>query len=175
MLLWAFYQTRRSTPISQGNRHMESQPSKDQTKSPGRHSPFTTWKSAGKLTLFDSANGVWKWVDGFRKPWDGWRISITAVVASKTNIVREKVSSSKSVLLTSIPNYIHLDSRNHNIEPQIELESIDAQPWTRGSNQVKPMQWSHQWFIEIASTVSSIFNHNHPFDAFNMVPCGRSM
>lgn len=77
---------------------MESRPSKDQTKSPGRHR--NARESAGKLTLFDSANGVWKWVDGFRKPWDEWRISITAVIHCQKQtliIVHEKVSSSKSV------------------------------------------------------------------------------
>lgn len=148
MLLWAFYQMTRSTPISQGNGHMESQPSKDQTKSPGRHR--NARESAGKLTLFDSANGVWKWVDwkwcpprildlgnhgmndGFLSPQSfivknrHWSLSMKRCLPTRA------FCSHRS----QINYYIYLDSRNHNIEPQIELESIDAQPRAMGSNLV---------------------------------------
>lgn len=183
MLLWAFYQTRRSTPISQGNQHMESQPSKDQTKSPGRHSPFTTWKSAGKLTLFDSANGVWKWVDGFRKPRDGWRISITAVVVSKTNIVHEKVSSSKSVLVGHI--YPKLYSFGFK-EPQHRAADRTWIHWcTTSGNGIKSGKADAMVSSMVHGNCFNCFVHFQPQSflwCFQqethgaiMVPCGRSM
>lgn len=97
----------------------------------------------------------------------GGSLSLQSLCQKQTLSMKRCLPAKVFWLVTSIPNYIHLDSRNHNIEPQIELESIDAQPRAMGSNQAKPMQWYHQWFMEIASTVSSIFNHNHSFDAFN--------
>ena len=97
----------------------------------------------------------------------GGSLSLLSLRQKQTLSMKRCLPARVSMKTLPIPNYIHLDSRNHNIEPQIELESIDAQPWARGSNQAKPMQWYHQWFIEIASIISSIFNHNHSFDAFN--------
>ena len=178
MLLWAFYQTRRSTPISQGQRHMESQPSKDQTKSPGRHrsAPLPNWYQLASWPFLTQPMGCEnELMDLGNHGMAGGSLSLQSLCQKQTLSMKRCLPAKVFWLVTSIPNYIHLDSRNHNIEPQIELESIDAQPRAMGSNRAKPMQWYHQWFIEIASTISSIFNHNHPCDAFNMVPCGRSM
>jgi len=160
MLLWAFSRTKRSTSISQGNRHhMESQPSKDQMKSPGPHrnAPWPNWNqlAASKLAVFwPSEWGVkMSWLEtmspsnsGFRLPWDEWQIFIPAVVVSKTKIVHEKVSSSKSVWLT-------LYSFGFK-EPQHRAADRTWIQWCttlgNGIKSCESMQWHHQWFIETA-------------------------
>ena len=94
---------------------------------------------------------------GFRKPWDEWRISITAVLVSKTNIVHEKVSSSKSVLVAHI--YPKLCSFGFK-EPQHRAADQTWIHWcTTSGNGIK----SGEADAMVSSMVQKLLQLFHPF------------